>query len=142
MGVQLGFPMGYTEDWGENRETLPKIETQLPISSVFDWVKTRSLSLSVISIWGQLMGFPSSSVGKESACNTGDEGSIPGLRRSPGEGYGNPLQYSCLENPHGQRSLAGYSSSGQKELDTTEETQHAHTQMDQPVHCRMLSSLP
>ena len=70
--------MRYTKDWGENRETLPKIETQLPISSVFDWVKARFLSLSVIIIWGQLMGFPSSSVGKESACNTGDEGSIPG----------------------------------------------------------------
>ena len=37
--------------------------------------------------------------GKESACNTGDLGSIPGLRRSPGEENGNPLQYSCLENP-------------------------------------------
>ena len=36
-------------------------------------------------------------------------GSIPGLGRSPGGGHGNPLQYSCLENPHGQRSLAGYS---------------------------------
>ena len=36
---------------------------------------------------------------KESACNAGDLGSIPGLRRSPGEGHGNPLQYSCLENP-------------------------------------------
>ena len=45
------------------------------------------------------MGFPHSSVGKESACNTGDLGSIPGLGRSPGEGNGNPLQYSCLENP-------------------------------------------
>ena len=44
---------------------------------------------------------------------------IPGLGRSPGEGYGNPLQYSCLENPHGQRSLAGYSPEGHKELDTT-----------------------
>ena len=40
-----------------------------------------------------------SSVGKESACNTGDSGSIPGSGRSPGEGNGNPLQYSCLENP-------------------------------------------
>ena len=40
-----------------------------------------------------------SSVGKESACNAGDPGSIPGLGRSPGEGNGNPLQYSCLENP-------------------------------------------
>ena len=54
-------------------------------------------------------GFPYSSVGKESACNAGDPGSIPGLGRSPGEGTGNPLQYSCLENPHGQRRLAGYS---------------------------------
>ena len=40
-----------------------------------------------------------SSVGKESACNAGDLGLIPGLGRSPGEGNGNPLQYSCLENP-------------------------------------------
>ena len=43
-------------------------------------------------------GFPHSSVGKESACNTGDLGSIPGLGRYPAEGNGNPLQYSCLEN--------------------------------------------
>ena len=41
----------------------------------------------------------SSSVGKESACNAGDLGWIPGLGRSPGEGNGNPLQYSCLKNP-------------------------------------------
>ena len=45
------------------------------------------------------MGFPHSSVGKESACNAGDSGSIPGLGISPGEGNGNPLDYSCLENP-------------------------------------------
>ena len=45
------------------------------------------------------LGFPRSSVSKESACNAGDPGSIPGLGRSPGEGNGNPLQYSCLENP-------------------------------------------
>jgi len=44
------------------------------------------------------MGFPCSSVGKESACSAGDQGSIPGLGRSPGEGNGNPLQYPCLEN--------------------------------------------
>ena len=43
-------------------------------------------------------GFPGGSKGKESACNAGDLGSIPGLGRSPGEGNGNPLQYSCLEN--------------------------------------------
>ena len=45
------------------------------------------------------LGFPGGSVGKESACNVGDLGSIPGLRRSPGGGSDNPLQYSCLENP-------------------------------------------
>ena len=44
---------------------------------------------------------------KESVYNVGDLGSIPGSGRSPGGGYGNPPQYSCLENPHGQRSLAG-----------------------------------
>ena len=47
--------------------------------------------------------------GKEFSCNAGDLGSIPGLGRSPGGGHGNPLQYFCLENPHGQRSLVGYS---------------------------------
>ena len=65
-------------------------------------------------------GFPGGSDGKESAWNAGDLGSIPGLGRSPGGGHGNTLQYSCLENPHGQRSLAGYSSRGWKELDMTE----------------------
>ena len=45
------------------------------------------------------VGFPHSSVGKESACKAGDLSSIPGLGRSPGEGNDNPLQYSCLENP-------------------------------------------
>ena len=45
------------------------------------------------------MGFPHSSVGKESTCNAGDPGSIPGSGRPPGEGNGNPLEYSCLENP-------------------------------------------
>ena len=52
--------------------------------------------------------FPGGSVGKESACNVGDLGLIPGLGRSPGRGHGTCLQYSCLENPHGQRRLAGY----------------------------------
>ena len=44
------------------------------------------------------MGFPHSAVSIESTCNAGDPGSIPGLERSPGEGNGDPLQYSCLEN--------------------------------------------
>ena len=49
--------------------------------------------------------FPGGSDSKTASCNAGDLGSIPGLRRSPRGGHGNPLQYSCLENPHGQRSL-------------------------------------
>ena len=46
-----------------------------------------------------IQGFPGGSDGKQSVCNLGDPGSIPGSRRSPGEGNGNPLQYSSLENP-------------------------------------------
>ena len=48
----------------------------------------------------------------ESDCNAEDLGSIPRLGRSPGGGHGNPPQCSCLENPHGQRSLAGYTVHG------------------------------
>ena len=49
-------------------------------------------------------------------------GLIPGLGRSPGGGHSNPVQYSCLENPHGQKSLVGYSLWDTKESDTTEAT--------------------
>ena len=64
-------------------------------------------------------GFPGGSDGKESTCNVGDLGLIPGLRRSPGRGPGNPLQYSHLENPQGM-SLVGYHPRGHKESDRTE----------------------
>ena len=66
-------------------------------------------------------GFSGGSDGAESACNAGDLDLIPGSGRSPGGGHGNPLQYSCLEKSHGQRSLAGYGPWGRKELDTTEQ---------------------
>ena len=59
--------------------------------------------------------FPGGSADKESACKVGDLGSIPGLGRFPVEGHGDPLQCSCLENSHGQRSLTGYSRWGCKE---------------------------
>ena len=52
------------------------------------------------------LDFPGSSADKESTCNAGNPGSIPGLGISSRGGHGNPLQYSCLENRHGQRSLA------------------------------------
>ena len=97
-------------------------------------------------------GFPGNSADKESASKAGDSGSIPGSGSSPGEGigyplqyhwaswvwslgwedspgggHGNPLQYSCLENPHGQRSLAGYCPWGRKELYTTEQLTNKHS---------------
>ena len=65
------------------------------------------------------MGFPGGSDHKESTCSVEDLGSTPGLGRSSGGGHDNPLQYSCLENPHGQRSLMGYRLWGGKESDTT-----------------------
>ena len=59
-------------------------------------------------------GFPGGSVVRNLPANAGDTGSISDPGRSPGEGNGNPLQYSCLKNPHGQRSLAAYSPLGCK----------------------------
>ena len=78
-------------------------------------------------------GFPDGSNSKELACNVGDLGTSPGLGRSRVGGHGNPLQYSCLENPHRQRRLAGYSARGHTELDTTKATWHTrtHSQIDQ-----------
>ena len=55
------------------------------------------------------LGFHGGSVGKESTCNAGPLRSIPRFGKSPGGGHDNPFQYSRLENPHGQGSLAGYS---------------------------------
>ena len=63
--------------------------------------------------------FPGGSEVKASAWNAGDLGSIPGSGRSPGEGNGNPLQYSCLKNPM-DGGLVGYSPWGRKKSDTTE----------------------
>ena len=69
------------------------------------------------------MGFPGDSGVKNPYTNAGDKGYaslIPRLGRSPGGGHGNPLQYSCLENPQGQMSLVGYSPWGWKELEMAE----------------------
>ena len=66
------------------------------------------------------LGFLGGSDGKESSFNVGDLGLISGLGRFPGEGNGSPLQYSGLENPHGQGSLAGHSSWGGKESNMIE----------------------
>ena len=53
----------------------------------------------------------------------------------PGQRHGNPLQYSCLENPHGQRSLAAHSPWGHKELDTTEQQSTAHKKLSSHKPC-------
>ena len=81
---------------------------------------TTPITIFISKIYKNKMGFPGGLDGKESVCNERDLGSIPGLGRSPGGGHDNPFQYSCLENPHGQRSLAGYSPWGLKESDMTE----------------------
>ena len=67
------------------------------------------------------MGFPGGSDDRKSAYDVGDLSSIPGLGRSLEGEHGNPLQYSCLETLHGQRSLAGYSFWGRKESDMPEQ---------------------
>ena len=97
---------------------------------IFDRYATREASMvtllgkktPVLSPFGASLG---DSDGKESVCNAGHLGSITELGRSPGGGHGNPLQYSCLENPHGQRSLAG--PCGRKESNTIERlSTHSH----------------
>ena len=105
--------------WIERRRNLPvsglildnllKLENNLCMKAEMVFSKTL--------VWKD---FPGGSDGKASAYNEGDSGSIPGLGRSPGQGNGNPLQYSCLEKSHRWRSLAGYSQRGCKESDTTE----------------------
>ena len=86
------------------------------------WHLLRVASLN--SIWERLCQqrvFHAGSESRQSACNAGDTGLIPGSGWSPGIENGKPLQYSCLEKSHGQRSLVGYSPWGRKEFDMTEQ---------------------
>jgi len=74
-------------------------------------------------------GLPWRLSSKESTCNggaAGDEGLIPRSGKYPDVGHGYPLQYSCLENLHGQRSLVGYSPWHRKESGTTQMNEHEH----------------
>ena len=110
----------------------------LPGSS---WVKKLRAVQETPDIWFQFLGgeeplelwfsskympngYRGSSDGKESACNARGPGPVPGSERSPGQGDGNPLQYSFLENPHDRRAwwvTVGYSPWGCKELDMTDD---------------------
>ena len=82
--------------WGEVRKQNKKTIQSLQMSPRMANLRQGNVLISLP--YSPSWGFPYSSVGKESACNAGDLGLIPGLGRSPGEGNGNPLQYSCLEN--------------------------------------------
>ena len=78
------------------------------------------------------MDFPGGSDGKVSVYNAGDLGSIPGSGRLPGEGNGNPLQYSCLENPVDGGAWCPW---GRKELDTTEQLHSSKRCTDEKAYC-------
>ena len=94
----------------KNKEGIPikKTKTQMPLSPN----SSRSQHIYI---------FPGDSNGEESACNAGDPDSIPGLGRSSGEGNGNPLQYSCLENSTDRGPWQVYSPWGHKESDMIEQ---------------------
>ena len=79
-------------------------------------------NIGIYLLLASVLGFPGGSEDKASACNAGDPGSIPGLGKSLGEGNGNPLQYSCLENPMDIGAWQAYSPWGHKESDTTEQS--------------------
>ena len=87
-----------------------------------EWIQKQDLNVWFI---------PGGSDGQESACNAGDLGSMPGLGRSPGEGNGNPLPYSYLENSTEKPDGDGLQSMGSQESDTTEQLNtHMHTRTD------------
>ena len=95
---------------------------QLLLFTFYSDLERRVPFFFFLSILRNGLGLTGGSAVRESACNagdTGDSGSIPGSRRCPGGGNGNPLWYSCLEDSM-DRSLAGYSPKDHRELDTTE----------------------
>ena len=96
---------------------------------VNDWAERTQAEAGQIWVQIQSLGFPGGSDGKESTCNAGDPGSIPGSGRSPGEGNGYPTPTFLPGESHGQRSLVGYSQWGCKESDTTEQQRLSHQRL-------------
>ena len=97
-------------------------EAWFAIAKIWKWPKGPMVSEWIRKIWCIYIhwGFPCGSEVKASTSNAGDPGSIPGSGRSPGEGNGNPLQYSCLENPMDRRAWQANSLWGCKESDMAE----------------------
>ena len=86
------------QGWGGGTQDKPDLTCVWGPSSDTYWL-TQIFKMFSFHITKESMAFPCSSVRKESACSAGDLDSTPGLLRSPGGGHGNPLKYSCLENP-------------------------------------------
>ena len=95
--------------WKQHSENVVRLFLYFNLSYVILWPMTWRSSQVALVVKNPLTN----------AGDLRDMGSIPGLGRSPGGGHSNPVQYSCLEKPHGQRSLVGYSPWGHRESDTT-----------------------
>ena len=91
-------PRSYTQNIGISGKVRLPVPSHVIHGEDITRLVLKSISISVAS-------FPGASEGKVAACNAGDLGPIPGSGRSTGEGNGDPLWYSCLENPHGRKSL-------------------------------------
>ena len=116
-GLRLQFITFYSYECKPQSKGTVTVTAVSVISSSYFHIIYRCWGFLKIIIYTRLskiVGFPGGSDGKESTCSAGNLGSIRGLGRSPGGGHGNPFQYSCLENPHGQRSLAAYSLLGHR----------------------------
>ena len=110
-GIELA-PLAL-ETWSPNHWTTREVAQDMNFCSISGWLSCLSCVQVTVSHGGvgsdptpdvTVYSFPGGAEGKESACNAGDPGSIPGLGRSPGEGNDNSLQYSCMENSMDKRA--------------------------------------
>ena len=117
--TELALHIRWPKYWSLSFILCPSNEYSVLISFKIDWFDLLAVQGSLKSLlqYNHLKA----SILWCSACSEADLGLISGLGRSPGGGHGNLLQYSCLENPHGQRSLMGYSPWCLKESNTTEQ---------------------
>ena len=102
--------------WGVNEMQMPSTAYILLFCPEIKKKRKSSLWLGYLKLLSVIWGFSGGSVVKNLPASAGYVGLIPGSGKSPGEGNGNPLQYSCLEKSHGQRSLAGHSAWGCKRV--------------------------